>query len=157
MSDALPVVVFCDGSCLGNPGPGGWAALLRTPKGELLLKGGDPDTTNNRMELMGAIAALEHIPEGSKVHVTTDSNYVRQGIETWVKSWQRKGWRTSGGGPVKNQDLWQRLVAATARHQVAWAWVKGHSGHPDNERVDEAARGEAEALRSAAPMRRSGR
>ena len=144
------VEIFTDGACLGNPGPGGWAALLRSGDAERLLAGGDAETTNNRMELMAAIAALEALKRPCRVRLTTDSRYVMQGIEEWVPRWQANGWRTSDRKPVKNQDLWQRLVAATSGHRIRWAWVRGHTGHAENERVDEAARAQAEALRARA-------
>lgn len=143
------VEIFTDGACLGNPGPGGWAALLCWRGIDKLLSGGEQATTNNRMELMAAIVALESLKRDCDVHLTTDSQYVRQGIEQWVAKWRANGWRTAEKQPVKNQDLWQRLAAASARHRVRWAWVKGHSGHPENERVDSAARAEAVALKGA--------
>jgi ribonuclease HI len=142
------VEIFTDGACLGNPGPGGWAALLRSGDVERLLSGGEGETTNNRMELMAAIAGLEALKRPCRVHLTTDSRYVMQGIEEWVPRWRANGWRTAARKPVKNQDLWQRLVAASEPHRVRWAWVRGHSGHAENERVDEAARAQAEALRA---------
>ncbi|WP_114238567.1 ribonuclease HI [Dyella sp. C9] len=144
------VQAFTDGACLGNPGPGGWAALLRARGQERLLAGGEPDTTNNRMELMAAIAALEALTRPCKVALTTDSRYVMQGIEEWVPKWRANGWRTADKKPVKNQDLWERLSAATQAHQVRWHWVKGHNGHAENERVDVAAREQAEQFRSKA-------
>ena len=134
------VEIYTDGSCLGNPGPGGWAALLRHRNSEKLLSGAEPDTTNNRMELMAAIEGLEQLKIASQVRLTTDSEYVRQGITTWIAGWRANGWRTASRKPVKNQDLWRRLDAAVAQHDVQWRWVKGHSGHPENERVDAAAR-----------------
>lgn len=137
------VEVHTDGACLGNPGPGGWAALLRWREIERELAGGETDTTNNRMELMAAIGALEALREPCDVILTTDSQYVRQGITLWMANWLRRGWKTSAGDVVKNRDLWERLHAAAGRHSVDWRWVKGHSGHPDNERVDELARDEA--------------
>lgn len=137
------VDVHTDGACLGNPGPGGWGALLRWREIEREVAGGEPDTTNNRMELMAAIGALEALREPCDVILTTDSQYVRQGITQWMANWVRRGWKTSGGDPVKNRDLWERLHAAAGRHTVDWRWVKGHSGHPDNERVDVLARNEA--------------
>ncbi|MBX9402425.1 ribonuclease HI [Lysobacter sp. BMK333-48F3] len=140
-----------DGACLGNPGPGGWAALLRYKGRERELSGGEPDTTNNRMELMGAIMGLEALNEPCKVVLTTDSQYVRQGITQWINNWVRKGWKTAGGDPVKNRDLWERLHAASLRHSIEWKWVKGHSGDPDNERVDTLARVQAERLRPYRP------
>ncbi|MBS0215595.1 MAG: ribonuclease HI [Proteobacteria bacterium] len=132
-----------DGACLGNPGPGGWAALLRYGAHERELHGGEAQTTNNRMELMAAIRALEALTEPCQVALHTDSRYVQQGISEWLAGWRRRGWKTAGGDPVKNQDLWQRLDEARANHQVEWKWVKGHAGDPDNERVDMLARDEA--------------
>ncbi|MBJ6608940.1 MAG: ribonuclease HI [Candidatus Thiothrix moscowensis] len=133
------VEIFTDGACRGNPGPGGWGALLRYNGQERELYGYQPDTTNNQMELMAAIQALETLTRPCQVSLTTDSQYVRQGITEWLVGWKRKGWKTAAGKPVKNQELWQRLDAAAARHQVAWHWVKGHSGHDENERVDQLA------------------
>ena len=144
MSDSSVVHVFTDGACLGNPGPGGWAALLRYGTVEKVISGSEADTTNNRMELMGAIAALEALTRPCGVRITTDSQYVKQGMQQWLARWQANGWRTSDKKPVKNQDLWERLAAAVARHRVEWFWTRGHSGHPDNERVDRAARLAAE-------------
>ena len=146
------IEVHTDGACLGNPGPGGWGALLRWREVERELSGGEPDTTNNRMELMAAIAALEALREPCDVILTTDSQYVRQGIMDWLSNWIRRGWKTAGGDPVKNRDLWERLHAATARHRIAWHWVKGHSGDPDNERVDALARAAAESVRERAKL-----
>ena len=137
------VEVHTDGACLGNPGPGGWAALLRYGKNERELVGGEAATTNNRMELMAAISGLEALSEACDVVLVTDSQYVRQGITEWMPNWVRRGWKTAGGDPVKNRDLWERLHAATGRHRIHWKWVKGHSGDPDNERVDTLARNEA--------------
>jgi len=137
------VEAFTDGACLGNPGPGGWAALLRTKGIEKMLSGGEPDTTNNRMELMGAISALEALTRPCTVHLMTDSKYVMQGLQEWVPKWRRNGWMTASKQPVKNQDLWVRLDAATKPHTVTWEWVKGHAGHEENERVDVAARDQA--------------
>ena len=137
------VQAHTDGACLGNPGPGGWAALLRYGERERELAGGEPHTTNNRMELMAAIVALETLSEGCAVTLFTDSQYVRQGITQWLPNWVRRQWRTAGGEPVKNRDLWERLHAACPRHRIDWRWVKGHSGDPDNERVDQLARAEA--------------
>ena len=134
------VDIHTDGACLGNPGPGGWAALLCWRGVERELSGGEPATTNNRMELMAAIAALETLKEPCNVVLTTDSQYVRQGITEWMAGWIRRGWKTSGGEAVKNRDLWERLHAAAGRHTVDWRWVKGHAGHPENERVDQLAR-----------------
>ena len=137
------VDIHTDGACLGNPGPGGWGVLLHWRGVERELSGGEPDTTNNRMELMAAIAALESLREPCEVILHTDSQYVRQGILEWMSSWRRRGWKTAGGAPVKNRDLWERLHLAAARHQVDWRWVKGHSGDPGNERVDQLARVQA--------------
>lgn len=142
--------VHTDGACLGNPGPGGWAALLRYRGHERELAGGEADTTNNRMELMGAIMALEALSEPCRVVLHTDSQYVRQGITEWIGNWVRRGWKTAAGDPVKNRDLWERLHAAAQRHSIEWKWVKGHSGDPDNERVDVLARTQAQRLRSTA-------
>lgn len=142
-----------DGACLGNPGPGGWAALLRYRGHERELAGGEADTTNNRMELMAAIMALEALSEPCEVVLHTDSQYVRQGITEWIGNWVRRGWKTAAGDPVKNRDLWERLHAAAQRHRVEWKWVKGHSGDPDNERVDVLARTQAQALRGGAAAR----
>lgn len=137
------VEVHTDGACLGNPGPGGWAALLRYGARERELAGGELQTTNNRMELMAAIRALETLTEACTVVLHTDSQYVRKGITEWMPNWLRRNWRTAGGAAVKNRDLWERLHAASQRHRIDWRWVKGHSGDPDNERVDELARAAA--------------
>jgi ribonuclease HI len=137
------VEIHTDGACLGNPGPGGWAALLRYRGHERELAGGEAGTTNNRMELMAAIMALESLKRGCGVVLHTDSQYVRKGITEWMPSWVRRGWKTAGGTPVKNRELWERLYAATQAHTIEWRWVKGHSGNPDNERVDGLARDEA--------------
>ena len=142
-ADRKQVDIHTDGACLGNPGPGGWGALLRWRGIERELAGGEPDTTNNRMELMAAISALEALKEPCDAILHTDSQYVRKGITEWMANWVRRGWKTAGGDPVKNRDLWERLHVANARHKVDWRWVKGHAGDPDNERVDELARAEA--------------
>ena len=134
------VEAFTDGACSGNPGPGGWGAVLRWRGHEKELSGGEPETTNNRMELMAAIQVLEALKRPSSVRLTTDSQYLRQGITQWIHAWRRKGWKTADNKPVKNKDLWQRLAAAMERHQVDWAWTRGHAGHPENERADELAR-----------------
>ena len=147
MSAPNEVEAFTDGACLGNPGPGGWAALLRYKSVEKWLGGGETETTNNRMELMAAIAALEALKRASVVRLTTDSQYVKQGIELWVPRWRQNGWRTSDRKPVKNQDLWERLSEAAQRHRVSWLWTRGHSGHAENEQVDQRARAEAEQAR----------
>ncbi|GAB2611217.1 ribonuclease HI [Novilysobacter erysipheiresistens] len=141
------VEIHTDGACLGNPGPGGWAALLRCNGRERELAGGEADTTNNRMELMAAIAALEVLSEPCAIILHTDSQYVRQGITLWMPNWLRRGWKTAAGAPVKNRDLWERLHAAAQRHVIDWRWVKGHSGNVDNERVDVLARDQALKLR----------
>jgi ribonuclease HI len=141
---AVSVEIFTDGACLGNPGPGGWAALLRYRTVERCLSGGESETTNNRMELMAAIAGLEALKRPASVRLTTDSQYVKHGIEAWLPRWQANGWRTSDRKAVKNQDLWQRLALAAAPHRIAWHWTRGHSGHAENERVDQLARAAAE-------------
>ena len=133
------VDIFTDGACSGNPGPGGWGAVLRYGEVEKELFGGEADTTNNRMELMAAIAALEALKEACDATLHTDSQYVRQGITEWMPSWVRRNWKTAGGDQVKNRDLWERLHEATQRHQIDWRWVKGHAGHPGNERADQLA------------------
>jgi len=134
------VELYTDGACLGNPGPGGWGALLRFGSREKELSGGEAQTTNNRMELMAAIAGLEALKRPCGVVLTTDSQYVKRGVEEWMERWRANGWRTSDRKPVKNQDLWERLSAALAGHRVQWRWVKGHAGHAENERVDTLAR-----------------
>ena len=138
------VEIHTDGACLGNPGPGGWAALLRHGGHERELAGGEAATTNNRMEMMAAIMALK---SPCDVDLSTDSQYVQKGIGEWLPGWIRRGWKTAGGQPVKNQDLWMRLHAAAQPHTVRWHWVKGHAGHAENERVDQLARAEAEKIR----------
>lgn len=134
------VEVFTDGACSGNPGPGGWGAILRYGDTEKELSGGETETTNNRMEMMAAIAALEALKRPVTVDIHTDSTYVRDGITKWIHGWKKRDWRTTDKKPVKNVDLWQRLEAAAAKHEVAWHWIKGHAGHPENERADELAR-----------------
>ncbi|WP_026957317.1 ribonuclease HI [Aliagarivorans taiwanensis] len=134
------VEVFTDGSCLGNPGPGGYGAILTYGAHRKELSQGYKRTTNNRMELLAAIVALESLKRPCKVTLTTDSQYVRQGITSWLAGWKRKGWKTASKQPVKNVDLWKRLDAASQQHDVDWQWVKGHSGHPENERCDDLAR-----------------
>ncbi|SEP82731.1 ribonuclease HI [Ectothiorhodospira magna] len=140
------VEIFTDGACRGNPGPGGWGALLRFGGHEKQLKGSESLTTNNRMELMAAIAALEQLKRPCVVDLTTDSQYVKNGIHQWLPNWKRRGWLTAAGQPVKNQDLWQRLDEAASRHQVRWHWVRGHSGHPENELADRLANEAIDAL-----------
>ncbi len=130
------VEIFTDGACRGNPGPGGWGALLRYKDHQKTLHGGDAVTTNNRMELMAAIQALESLNRSCEVELTTDSQYVKKGITEWIDNWRLRGWRTAAKGPVKNADLWQRLEKASAGHQVHWKWVRGHTGHPENEQAD---------------------
>ena len=141
------VEIFTDGACKGNPGPGGWGALLRYGENVKELFGGEENTTNNRMELMAAIVALETLNRPCEVVVTTDSQYVRQGITEWLEGWKKRGWKNSAKKPVKNADLWQRLDAATQPHQIEWKWVKGHSGHPENEKADQLANKGVEELK----------
>ena len=136
-----PIVdVFTDGACSGNPGPGGWGALMRSNQHERELKGGESRTTNNRMEMTAAIGALEALKQPSVVRLHTDSTYLRDGIRLWLPRWKARGWRTADNKPVKNVDLWQKLEAAEARHSVQWIWVRGHAGHAENERADKLAR-----------------
>ena len=130
------VSIFTDGACRGNPGPGGWGALLRYGDHEKRLYGGETNTTNNRMELKAAIEALAALKAPCKVHLTTDSQYVRQGITKWITGWQKKNWKTADKKPVKNMDLWKRLLEESGRHEIEWHWVKGHSGHVENEIAD---------------------
>jgi Ribonuclease HI len=134
------VEIFTDGACSGNPGPGGWGAILRYKGVEKELKGGEPETTNNRMELKAATEALNALKEPCEIDLYTDSNYVREGISGWIHAWKRNGWKTSANKPVKNAELWQALDEATRRHKIHWHWVKGHAGHPENERADALAR-----------------
>lgn len=134
------VIIYTDGACSGNPGPGGWGAVMRFGDVEKELHGGEEDTTNNRMELRAAIEALEALTKPCKVILHTDSKYVKDGITLWIHGWKQKGWKTAAKKPVKNQDLWQRLDIAIERHTIDWQWVKGHDGNPDNERADELAR-----------------
>ena len=133
------IVIYTDGACSGNPGPGGWGALLESSGKIRELKGGEPATTNNRMELMAAIVALETLTRPATIVLHTDSTYVRNGITTWIHNWKTRGWKTASRKPVKNVDLWQRLDTAVARHEVEWVWVKGHAGIPGNERADQLA------------------
>ena len=139
------LIAYTDGACSGNPGPGGWGVLMQARDGlavvkERELQGGETLTTNNRMELMAAISALEALSRPTELTIVTDSAYVKNGVTEWIHSWKRKGWRTAGGSPVKNVELWQRLDAAQARHKVVWKWIKGHAGHDGNERADALAR-----------------
>jgi ribonuclease HI len=136
---------FTDGACSGNPGPGGWGVLLQAREGDTVVKerelsGGEAATTNNRMELLAAIAALESLSRPSEITVVTDSAYVKNGVTQWIHGWKRNGWRTAGREPVKNAELWQRLDTAQSRHRVRWEWIRGHAGHPENERADALAR-----------------
>jgi ribonuclease HI len=144
-----PVVIYTDGACSGNPGPGGWGAILTYGEKRKELRGGEPATTNNRMELMAAIMALEALKRPCKVELHTDSQYVRQGITEWMPAWKARGWKTAAKAPVKNEDLWRRLDQARLRHEVAWRWVKGHAGDPLNERADGLARRGVEEVRKA--------
>ena len=141
------VEVFTDGACSGNPGPGGWGAILRYDGLDKELSGGAKATTNNRMEMTAAIAALKALRRPCRVALTTDSTYLRDGVMKWLANWKRRGWKTADGKPVKNKDLWQQLEAAMAPHEVEWNWVRGHSGHPENERADELARAAIARLR----------
>jgi ribonuclease HI len=141
MTDIKTVDIFTDGACSGNPGPGGWGAILRYGSVEKELSGGERDTTNNRMEMMAAISALEALKGPAHVRLHTDSQYVKNGITTWIHGWKKNGWKTSDRKPVKNVDLWQRLDTALKTHKIDWIWVKGHDGHVENERADALARG----------------
>lgn len=146
--DGRPVVeIWTDGACKGNPGPGGWGAVLRYRGHERHLKGAEEHTTNNRMELMAAIRALEALKRPCRVELTTDSQYLRQGITGWLENWRRRGWRTAQGSAVKNRDLWERLDEAVRRHDVHWHWVRGHTGHPENELADRLANEAIEEMR----------
>ena len=147
MGDLPEVEIFTDGACRGNPGPGGWAALIRSGAREKELFGGEPLTTNNRMELVAAIEALKALKKPCRVQLHTDSIYVRDGITRWIHGWLRNGWRTSDKKPVKNAELWQQLIDAVGPHRIEWHWVKGHSGHPENDRVDALACAAADAQR----------
>lgn len=134
------VEIYTDGACRGNPGPGGWGAILKYDGHEKCLSGGEPDTTNNRMELLAAIQSLEALKRPCRIRLVTDSQYVRNGITQWMAKWKRNNWRTANRTPVKNSDLWERLDAAASRHDIEWVWVRGHAGHPENERADALAR-----------------
>lgn len=140
MSEPIPVTIYTDGACSGNPGPGGWGVLIQWGDHKKELSGGADDTTNNRMELMAAIMALEALTRSMPVNIYTDSVYVRDGITKWLGGWKARNWQTAAKKPVKNVDLWQRLEQAQQPHQVTWHWIKGHAGHPGNERADELAR-----------------
>jgi ribonuclease HI len=143
---AKKIEIYVDGACRGNPGPGGWGVLLRYQTLEKELSGGLLDTTNNQMELMAAIEGLKALTRTCQVAVYTDSEYVRNGITTWIHQWQKKGWKGANGKPIKNQPLWEALAAESKLHQIEWHWVKGHSGHPENERVDALARAAIDKL-----------
>ena len=145
----MGVSIYTDGSCLGNPGPGGWGAILVYGDAKKELSGAEDNTTNNRMELMAAIMALEALNRPVDVTLTSDSVYLKDGITKWIHGWKKNGWKTAAKKPVANQDLWERLDAAITPHRITWAWVKGHAGHPMNERCDELARQAAEALKNA--------
>ncbi|MDZ7811535.1 MAG: ribonuclease HI [Arhodomonas sp.] len=145
------VEIFTDGACRGNPGPGGWGAVLRYGEHERELWGGEPETTNNRMELTAAIEALASLKRRCEVDLTTDSEYLRKGITEWLPNWKRRGWRTSARKPVKNADLWQRLDELAGEHTVHWQWVRGHTGHPENERADDLANRGIDELRETTP------
>ncbi len=147
MTELTPVDIFTDGACKGNPGPGGWGAVIRSKTGEKEISGGEPLTTNNRMEMMAAVEALNALTRPCKVTLHTDSKYVMDGITKWVIGWQKNGWKTADRKPVKNAEIWQALLAATARHQISWKWVKGHAGHPENERADRLASAAADSFR----------
>ena len=149
MSGATPVQIFIDGACSGNPGPGGWGAILRAGGTERELSGGEAATTNNRMELMAAISALEALKRPCRVEMFTDSNYVKDGITRWIRNWRRNGWRTADRKPVKNAELWRRLDALMGTHEVDWRWVRGHAGHIENERADQLARDAMEPYKKA--------
>ena len=145
----MSVEIYTDGSCLGNPGPGGWGAILVYGDVEKEMSGGEDNTTNNRMELLAAIMALEALKRPVAVTLTSDSSYLKDGITKWIHGWKKNGWKTAAKKPVANQDLWQRLDQAIAPHQINWQWVKGHAGHPMNERCDDPARMAAEAIKLA--------
>ncbi|SIR03757.1 RNase HI [Aromatoleum tolulyticum] len=142
------VEIFTDGACSGNPGPGGWGAILRSGPHEKEIWGGEPQTTNNRMELLAVIRALETLKRPVAARVHTDSQYVQKGISEWIHGWKKRGWKTASREPVKNEDLWRALDEAASRHKVAWIWVRGHAGHAENERADELARRGVEAVRA---------
>jgi len=140
------VVIYTDGSCEGNPGPGGYAAIVDIAGEREEITGGEPQTTNNRMEMMAIVEGLKAVREPSRIRVVTDSQYVVNGMKSWIHGWRRRGWKTAAGAPVKNKDLWERLSTLAQGHKVSWEWVKGHAGHPENERADTLAK---EAIREA--------
>ena len=142
------VSLFTDGACSGNSGPGGWGALLRYQKHEQELSGGEPTSTNNRMEMLAVINGLETLKQAMRVRICTDSQYVMKGVTEWLAAWKQRGWKTTYRQPVKNMDLWQSMEVALAPHQVEWQWVRGHSGHPENERVDELARAAIQRIKA---------
>jgi ribonuclease HI len=148
VTELTPVEIATDGACKGNPGPGGWGAIIRSGGREKELSGGEPLTTNNRMELTAVIEALNALKRPCAVTLSTDSRYVMDGLTKWIHGWRRNGWKTADRKPVKNADLWQALIEATARHRITWQWVKGHAGHPDNERADRLACAAAMAARA---------
>ena len=145
------VQIFTDGACRGNPGPGGWGAILRFGEREREMQGAEAMTTNNRMEMMGAIAALSALRETCRVELYTDSRYLCDGMSQWLANWKRRGWRTAGKDPVKNEDLWRRLDTLAEHHQITWHWVRGHAGHPENERADALANAAIDALLAQSP------
>lgn len=147
MNDAAPVILYTDGCSLNNPGPGGWASILVFKGVEKELVGGEPQSTNNRAELMAVITGLRALKRPCRVHIVSDSQYVIKGMTEWVQGWMRRGWRNASGEPVKNRELWEDLVNAAAPHQLSWEWVKGHAGHPYNERCDRLAKARAESYR----------
>lgn len=152
------LIAYTDGACSGNPGPGGWGVVLQAKSGEQVIKerelsGGAGETTNNQMELMAAITALETLERASVITIVTDSQYVKNGVTGWIHGWKKNGWKTAAKKPVKNAELWQRLDAAQARHSVTWQWVKGHAGHPENERADALAREGMKPFKAATPAR----
>ncbi|HEX9723956.1 MAG TPA: ribonuclease HI [Vicinamibacteria bacterium] len=146
MAGKREVRIFTDGACSGNPGPGGWAAIIEENGDRREISGAERRTTNNRMELLAIIRALGSLTEPSRVHVVTDSQYVALGMTRWIHNWQRKGWKTAGGDPVKNRDLWQELLDRSRGHDLTWEWIRGHDGHPENERADALARAAIETL-----------
>ncbi|MDA8389256.1 MAG: ribonuclease HI [Gammaproteobacteria bacterium] len=154
MAEQPPVQIFTDGACRGNPGPGGWGAILRSGTRERILSGAEPMTTNNRMELTAAVVALQALKRPCKVELVTDSQYVRQGITAWIAQWKRRGWLTAARKPVLNQDLWQQLDAAAAPHDIEWRWVRGHTGHIENERADRLANEAIDKLLKASGLAR---